>query len=81
MLTADDVPEVGDVIDIRKCAGDKYVAAAGNRQLRRRWRRHRDRRGFRANRMVRCASGITLSRLKPRPVKRPGPLATGPTCQ
>lgn len=44
--TADDVPEVGDVIDIRKCAGDQYVAAAGNRQLRqrRRGRRHRDRR-------------------------------------
>jgi hypothetical protein len=46
VLTADDVPEVGDVIDIRKCAGDQYVAAAGNRQLRqrRRGRRHRDRR-------------------------------------
>jgi hypothetical protein len=45
MLTADDVPEVGNIIDIGKCAGDKYVAPAGNRQLRRRrGRRHRERR-------------------------------------
>ena len=44
MLTANDVPEVGDIIDIRKRAGDEYVAAAGDRQLRRRRRggRHRD---------------------------------------
>jgi len=39
--TADDVPEVGDIIDIRKRAGDEYVAAAGDRQLRRRRRRWR----------------------------------------
>jgi hypothetical protein len=36
MLTADDVAEVGNVVDIGQHAGDEYVAAAGNRQLRRR---------------------------------------------
>jgi hypothetical protein len=36
MLTADDVAEVGNAVDIGQHAGDEYVAAAGNRQLRRR---------------------------------------------
>lgn len=40
MLTADDVAEVGDVVDIGQRAGDEYVAASGDRQLRRRGGRH-----------------------------------------
>jgi hypothetical protein len=36
VLTADDVAEVGNVVDIGQRAGDEYVAAAWNRQLRRR---------------------------------------------
>lgn len=36
---ADDVPEVRDVVDVGQRAGDEYVAAAGDRKLRRRRRR------------------------------------------
>jgi len=38
---ADDVPEVRDVVDVGQRAGDEYVAAAGDRKLRWRWRRRR----------------------------------------
>lgn len=36
---ANDIPEVRDVVDIGQRAGDEYVSAAGDRQLRRRRRR------------------------------------------
>jgi hypothetical protein len=39
MLTADDVAEVRDVVDVGQRAGDEYVPAAGDRKLRRRRRR------------------------------------------
>jgi len=42
--TSDDVPEVRDVVHVGQGAGDEYVAAAGDRQLRRR-RRGRRRHG------------------------------------
>ena len=35
---ADDVPQVRDVVDIGQSAGDEYVAATGDRKLRRRRR-------------------------------------------
>lgn len=38
---ADDVAEVRDVVDVGQRAGDEYVAATGDRKLRRRRRRRR----------------------------------------